>query len=174
MDNYLLLTREKEIEELSTLLGFTQTYFLEKDLVVVKGTLKEIVLQAREAHLQKKLVLFEADTEDKLRFVLEKSPVDIILGAENIFNKDSPHYPKSGIDQILAKIAASQGKGLGFSISKILNAKNRAKLMHRMAFNLRLCQKYKVKVVFGNFSREKWEMRSSKDIEAVRRVLEQL
>ncbi|MFH0701899.1 MAG: hypothetical protein V2A62_05700 [Candidatus Woesearchaeota archaeon] len=91
---------------------------------------------------------------------------------EKIFHKDSPHYPKSGMDQVLAKLAAATGKVLGFSCSELLNAKDKSKLLHRMAFNMGLCKKYNVKIVFGNFSAVKEEMRSAADLEVIKRVLE--
>lgn len=171
MDNYLLLKPIPEIEELSKQLGFTKTLFLERDLMLISGSLAEMINKAKEAKRKKLLAVCEVEDEKKIRLVLEKVPVDIIMGMEKIFRKDSVHFPKSGLDQVLCKIAAEQGKAFGFSFSEILKAKDRPTLLRRVMFNLKLCQKYNVKVVFSNFSLDKWEMRSAKDLEAFQRIL---
>ena len=47
----------------------------------------------------------------------------------------------------------------------------RAKLMNRIRFNLKLCRKYKVKTYFGNFAQQQFEMRSAKDLKSFWLVL---
>jgi len=172
MDNYLFLKEDLEILKLSSILGFEKTFFLEKGFVIVSGTTKEILNKVQDAQRRKILTLYIADDEKRLRFILEKTSVDIVMGMEKIFHKDSVHYPKAGLDQILCKIAAEQGKTFGFSLSEILNSKNPGKLMMRMKFNLSLCRKFGVKVILSNFSKDKWEMRSAKDLDAIKRVIE--
>ena len=98
------------------------------------------------------------------RFALERTPVDIIIGAEMIHPKDSVHYLRSGIDQVLASIAADKGKIIGFSFSEILNARHPQRLLARMKMNIEICNKYTVKTFFGNFSVLREEMRSKKDL----------
>ncbi|MFA6461520.1 MAG: hypothetical protein WCV90_04575 [Candidatus Woesearchaeota archaeon] len=173
MENYLLMKPEAGLEQLSKELGFTNALFLDRDIVLIKGTPREILNISRDAHTKKRITLYEAETEEQLRFVLESTSVDLVMGMEKLFGKDSTHYPKAGMDQVLMKIAASKGKTLCFSFSDLLNSGKRPKLMHRVAFNLRLCKKYKVKVLFSNFSRDKWEIRAEKDLEAVFRILSQ-
>jgi len=170
MENYLLLPPSLELEELSRGLGFNKTLFLDQDILLVKGNFKEILNQCKLAKGKKTIYL--AENEETLRLVVEKSPVDIIMGMEKIYSKDSLHYPKAGLNQVLGKIGAEKGKVFGFSFSEMLNSKNSSRLMHRMSFNLGVCKKYKVKVVFSNFSRSAQEMRSAADLEAVKRVLE--
>lgn len=174
MENYLLLPHTTEAEELSTSLGFTKTLFLGRDLMLVKGNPHEILDGCKEAQRNKLLTVYLAENEERLRFVVEKTTVNIVFGMEKIFHKDSPHYPKSGMDQVLAKLAASTGKRVGFSFSELLNAKDKGRLLRRMAFNLKLCRKYKVKVVAGNFSIHSEEMRSVADLEAIFRTLSQI
>lgn len=173
MDNFLLMKWNPELEELSKLLGFAKTYFLGKDLVLVSGSRKEILQKSRQAKQKKLLAAYEAEVneEDKLRFVLEKTPVDLVLGVERVNLKDNLHFRRSGLDQVLCRIAADRGKIIGFSFSRLLNANNRALVMGRMMFNAKLCRKYKVINLFSNFSVEKMEMRSAKDLEAFWRVL---
>ncbi|MEK6937678.1 MAG: hypothetical protein AABX04_01400 [Nanoarchaeota archaeon] len=172
MENYLLLNHILELEELSKSLGFSKTLFLGQDIMIVKGNPREILNGCKEAQRQKQVTIYFAENEERLRFVLEKTSVNLVLGMEKIFHKDSPHYPKSGMDQILAKLAVATGKTMGFSFSELLNVKDKGKLMHRISFNLGLCKKYKVNFIFGNFSLRPEEMRSAADLEAIRRVLD--
>ena len=169
MENVVLLPRTDELERISVDLGFDETVFL-GDVGVVKGdSQKELLRSAQKS--KAKIVVYKATTEELLRFVLEKVHVDIVYGVENIHPKDSVHYVRGGLDQVLCKIAREKGKKIGFSFSEILNSSNRGKLLARMMLNIRLCKKYGVKMVFSNFSLSKIEMRSKKDLDVFRKLL---
>jgi len=168
MDNIILLKKTKELEDLCISLGFTETLFLEDLTLIEAKTNKD---------LQKKFSKFtivKPVTEELLRFALEKSKVDLIYGMEFIHPKDSVHYVRGGLDQIMCKIAAGKGKIIGFSFSDVLHAKNQPKLLGRMRANLRLCKKYNVNVFFGNFSVKQEEIRSKKDLVAFLRTLKKI
>jgi RNase P/RNase MRP subunit p30 len=167
MNNYLLFAKDDKAYDF----GFEKTIFLD-DIAVVRGeTKKGLLKECSRAKSAGKIVVFRALTEEMLRFALEKSQVDIVLGAEIIHPKDSMHYLRSGYDQVLCKIAKEKGKKIGFSFSDILNSKNRSRLIARMRVNLRLCRKYGVSVVFSNFSKSYGEIRSAKDLAAFGRIL---
>lgn len=164
MQNILLIKRNKGLEELSKELGFSKVLFLD-DFVLVKGNnKKELLKKIKEARKQEKLVLYKAESEELLRFALEKTKVDIVYGMEKINPRDSVHYVRGGLDQITCKIAAAERKTMGFSFSEILNSSNKGKLLARMILNVKLCKKYKVKMLFSNFSLSLEEMRSAKDL----------
>ncbi len=172
MENIILIQKSKELGELSQKLGFTKTLFLDEDFVLVKGKAKkEFLDQIKEAKRKNKLAFYQPETEEMLRFALEHTPIDLIFGMEKINPSDSLHYLRGGLDQILCRIAAEKEKTIGFSFQQILTAKDSGKMIARMKFNLKLCKKYKVKIVFSNFSCSHWEMRSAKDLEAFLRVL---
>ena len=173
MDNVVLLNRSLELEQLSRRLGFQETIFLENIAWIDEKEKKKLGKAIEEARRQKKLIVYRAFDEELLRLVLEKMAVDIVIGVEQIHAEDSVHYLRGGLDQILCKIAADRGVVLGFSFRDILENKHRGKLLGRMRFNARLCKKYGVKTFMGNFSQEKMEMRSKKDLEAWKRLLEQ-
>jgi RNase P/RNase MRP subunit p30 len=172
MDNIMVLPESKELLELSKQLGFTKTLFIERDFVLVSGgTKKELLKKVSSAKGKKKLVFYKPLTEEMLRFALEKTAVDLIFGFEMINPKDSVHYLRGALDQVVCKIAASKEKMIGFSFFDILNSNKRAKLMARMRQNMRLCKKYKVKMVFSNFALTKEEMRSAKDLDVFFKVV---
>lgn len=175
MENILVMEKSKDAEELSKKLGFSQTLFINTDFVVLSGTnKKEILRQSQEAKRKKQLVVYRANTEEMLRFVLEKTPVDMIFGIELIHPEDTFHYVRAGLDQVLCQLAADNDKIMAFSFKEILDSQALPKLLARIASTMRLCEKYKVKIFFGNFSEAMSEMRSAKDLEALARTLEKL
>ncbi|MDP3697986.1 MAG: hypothetical protein Q8R47_00210 [Nanoarchaeota archaeon] len=172
MDDYVFMKKSVEIEKLAAELGFTRVHFLDTDFVVLNGkTQKELLKEIDQARNKKLKTLFKADSEEMLRFALEKNGVDIIYGMENLHPKDSLHFVRGGLDQVLCAIAAEKGKIIGFSFSEILNSQNKGKLLARMIFNIKLCKKYKVPMLFGSFTAFREEMRSAKDLQALGRIL---
>ncbi len=172
MINIILTKPNLAIEQLSTRLGFDKTLFLERDLILLEGDNKKEILQAIDrAHNKKLLVIYSAASEDMLRFIIEKTYVDIIIGMEHIFEKDSLHFIRGGLDQILCTFAKDKHKTFGFSFADIIQSSDRPRLLRRIMFNLYLCKKYKVPILFNNFSTDIQEMRSAKDLAAMERVL---
>lgn len=164
------MKEDKEVEALSAQLGFNHPLFLDKDFVLLHTNSKKEILDA--VHKSKgKSLFYRAVDEETTRFVLEKTPIKLIFGLENLNPKDSLHYVRGGLDQVLCKIAAEKGKIIAFSLADLLKAENRGQMLARMMFNIQLCQKYKVKMYFGTFATGKMELRSTQDLEAVWRVL---
>lgn len=171
MQNIVLLKKTKEIEELCLKLGYDQIIFLEELNLIETDNKKELLKKIKEAKKNKKLILLKPKTEELLRYALEKTEVDLIYGQETINPKDSVHFVRGGLDQITCKIAAQKGKTIAFSFSEILNSNDQGKLLARISFNLKLCQKYRVKVRFSSFAQSKEELRSAQDLESFMRVL---
>lgn len=168
--NLVLMKENEEVASLSSELGFDKTLFLDKDFFLVKEkNKKDFVKKIKEAKRKNLLVLVKAESEELLRFLIERTAVDIIFGMERINPKDSVHFPRGGLDQIICKLAVENSKMLAFSFNDILNAKDnlvQARLMNRMRFNIKLCKKYKVKMFFSSFANNKMEIRSAKDLKA--------
>jgi RNase P/RNase MRP subunit p30 len=167
----LILTREnKEIEKLSNELGFTKTLFLERDFVLIEADSKKELIKGINK-VKGKLTVYKPKTEEMLRFALEKTKINLVYGMEIINPKDSVHFVRGGLDQICCKIAKENDKIIAFSFEEILNARNREKMIARIRFNIKLCKKYKVKMFFSNFSKDKFEMRSEKDLFSLWKLL---
>ena len=172
MINIILTKPNTPAEQLSTKLDFEKTLFLDRDVISLEGDNKKSILQAIDrAHSKKQLVIYNATSEDMLRFIVEKTHVDIVMGMEQICEKDSLHFVRGGLDQILCTFAKKTNKTFGFSFADILNSPNRPRIIRRIMFNLSLCQKYKIPVLFNNFSTDISEMRAAKDLAALERVL---
>lgn len=172
MDNYLLMKKSSDLVDFSKSLGFEKTLFLGEQFILLESKSKrELLKKTVEAKQKGLLTVYRVQDEELLRFALEKTPVDIVLGIENIHAKDSVHYVRGGLDQVLCKIAAEQGKIIGFSFAELLNSANPAAWLRRVKANVRLCQKYQVKLLFSTFATAKMELRSKKDLEAFSRIL---
>ena len=91
------------------------------------------------------------------RKAVENRNNDILLSPENNRLKDHLHYRKSGLNQVLCKLAKKNNVAIGFDFCLILksNSLDRAKFLGRMIQNVKLCRKYKVKMIIGCFSKEK-------------------
>jgi RNase P/RNase MRP subunit p30 len=137
------------------------------DFIVISGNSKKDLL--KKINKAKGNVAVRVSDEEQIRFVLEKTSVLVVLGSELVNLKDSVHFVRGGLDQITCKIAAAKGKTIGFSFNDILNTKNRGVLLARMRLNIKLCKKYGVKIIFGNFSEH--SKRSPQDLTAFWRML---
>ena len=170
--NILLFKKSNDALELCEKLGLADSYFLDEEIILIEERDKKKLLQGINlGKNKKKLVVCRVNDEETLRFALEKTAADMVIGVEGMHEKDSLHYVRSGLDDVLCKIAADRGKIIGFSFSSVLNSSVKGKLLARMMLKVRLCRKYKVKMMLSNFSGCLEEMRSSKDLEAWGRVL---
>ena len=167
----MLLRKTPELFQLCQDLGFTETLFLDDVAVLEENNLEKFRKKALLEKQKGKFVIAKPRNEDMLRFILEKTAVDMVYGLEMIHPSDSVHYVRGSLDQVLCQIAAAKGKMIGFSFSSLLHSSD-GKLLGRMKQNMKLCKKYKVKMILSNFSVSPEELRSKKDLAAFQRVLE--
>ncbi len=125
-----------------------------------------------EIQKEKGKVIIQGGDEKTNRAVVENKKVDILLSPEVNKKKDHLHYRKSGLNQVLCKLARENKVAIGFDFSLLLNSKERSKILGRMMFNYKLCKKYKVKMVFSCFSKDKFELRSEDSMKVFERILE--
>ena len=91
----------------------------------------------------------------------EDKRIDMVVSSERISGKDFIHYRNSGLNQVLCKLAKKNNITLGFNFNDILKGKPN---MGRMMQNVRLCRKYKVRMVLASFASSIYEMRNPKDL----------
>jgi len=120
-----------------------------------------------------KICVFGGD-EKVNRIALESKKVSILLNPELNVKEDHLHYRRSGLNQVLCKLARENNIAIGFDFSLLLRTQGeeRGKLLGRMFFNYKLCKKYKVNMVFSSFARDKFELRSGDTIKVFERILE--
>jgi RNase P/RNase MRP subunit p30 len=139
--------------------------------VLVAGSKKDILSRSQKAKAKGLIVLCPAQGYDNDKFVLEKTPVDIMFDFELLYENDHLHYRRSGLNQVLCKSAAENGKIIAFSLRSLLHSSQPALLLGRMIQNAKFCRKYNVKTVVASFARHVYELRGKNDIEALRRVI---
>lgn len=109
------------------------------------------------------LQIFISDNEDDTRGILESRKADILL-VGNKRRKDFNYQRASGLNHVLCSLAYRNDVAIAFSFSSLLKAMDKPLLLGRMIQNVRLCRKYKVKMVLASFASDKWEMRAYYDL----------
>ena len=115
--------------------------------------------------------IIEGSSEEKNRKAVENKQVDILLAPERAGKKDKFTQRDSGLNHVLCALAKKNDVAIGFSFSDVLNSPHRATVLGRMMQNVRLCRKYKVKMVVASFAHNPWEMRPAHDMVAFAQVL---
>ena len=107
------------------------------------------------------------------RALVENKKVDVLLSPERNDKKDSMFFRNSGLNQVLCKLAVKNNVSIGFDFSSLLNSsgKKRAIILGRMRQNYKFCKKYKVKMVFSTFAKNKYELRSNDLMRSFERIL---
>ncbi len=144
---------------------------IETELIsVIEGSVKEL---RKEIMNKKGLIVVQGGDLDVNRFAVENKKVDILLSPEKNSKKDLMFSRRSGLNQVLCKLAAKNNVAVGFDFSYLLNSsgKQRARILGRMRQNVKFCKKYKVKMVFSSFARNKYELRSDDFLRVFSRVL---
>jgi len=113
---------------------------------------------------KKEIVIMEGNTIN--RDILENKDVDILVNPSLGIKKDSLHYRNSGLNHILCNIAKRNNIQIGFSFNEVLNSNNRGLILGRMMQNVRLCRKFKVKMLIASFARNEHELRSHDTLKA--------
>ena len=113
-----------------------------------------------------KLVFFEC--KENIRKVIESNKDIIVFGFEQDDKKDFIHQRRSGLNHIICNLATKNNVKIGLSFSSLLktNEKKRNLLIGRTNTNIKLCRKYKTKMIIGSFASDPFEMRSYKDLVA--------
>lgn len=94
------------------------------------------------------------------RDILENNAIDILLSPEYGIKKDSLHFRSSGLNKVLCNLAKKNDIAIGFSFSELLNSNDKALLLGRMMQNVRLCRKFRVKMILATFAKNEYELRS--------------
>jgi len=89
----------------------------------------------------------------------------VIYGFEELGRKDYLHQRASGLNHIMCELAKKNNVSIGFSYSSLLNNEiDSPVVIGRMAQNIKLCQKYKVKMIIGSFAENPFDLRAPHDL----------
>ena len=126
-----------------------------------------LIVSERDIKKVKKMcdVVFVKSGENA-RPLIEGNKDIVVFGFEEDNKRDFIHQRRSGLNHIMCKLAFKNNIKLGFNFNYLLNSdiKKRNIIMGRIAANIKLCKKYKVKMVFGSFASNPYEMRNYNDL----------
>ena len=104
------------------------------------------------------------------RLAVSSKKVDILLDPHLGRRMDFMHQRNSGLNQVLCKLAKENNVAIGFGFSNILHSKD-YRGVGRIIQNIKLCRKYKIKMVVGNFAVRKEDFRKLDDVYSMFKVL---
>ena len=113
-----------------------------------------------------KIIVIKGGSDKVNRKAVSTKNVDILLDPHLGNRKDKMHQRDSGLNQVLLKLAKQNNVAIGFSFKSLLNSKTRVKDLGRIIQNIKLCRKYKVKIVIQEF-----EERNKEDVNSLFKVL---
>lgn len=182
IDIVLPKNNEAEFIEVASKLGIKKLYFIydfdefDKDKINKKSEsienknidIKTCLLinqkNLNKSYNQSKLLVVKSSEQD--RHFIESKKIRLIYGFEETPKKDYLHQRASGLNHHICELANKNNVAVGFSYSSLFN-KNlifASAIIGRMIQNIKLCQKYKVKMVTGSFSDKPFDVRAPHDI----------
>ena len=111
-------------------------------------------------------IMRSPEDQTKLRYIIEKLRPNMLFGLEFGAKKDFLHHRASGLNHVLATIAAKKNVAIGFDFSYILKARpwQRSVYLGRMMQNIRFARKFRFKTVIASFAGNPWHMRPEHDL----------
>ena len=103
--------------------------------------------------------------------IIEKFKPNIIFSFEDNNKRDFIHQRASGLNHILCRSAKENDVIIGFSLSSILNAEDKYKVLGKIMQNIMLCRKFEVKTAIASFAQNSFGMRSPHDLASLFRTL---
>ena len=115
-----------------------------------------------------KEIIFTSDSDEFNRKILEKEKINILL-LNQAKRKDRQKQRNSGLNQVLAKLAKEKNIAIGINLDEIIHSKNKAEVLARVKQNIKLANKYKLKMKF--ITQDKKNERNLYDLKALGLVL---
>jgi len=137
------MSRSEEVVNLGRKLGFD---------IIFKNELKLKIIQGKDD-------LFN-------RIAIEKG-VDILLDPHISETKDHLHFRRGGLNHITCELASKKGTIIAFSLSSLKDPM----LVGRVMQDVKLCKKYKTKIALISLSKNKFGLRSYKDLLSLCKIL---
>lgn len=102
---------------------------------------------------------------------VEDKNIRFLYGFEALERKDSFHYKRSGVNQVIAKILKEKEKIFVIDFERILESKDIALQIGRIKQNLILAKKYGFKVMICSFATKPMNLRSELQLSSLLRAL---
>jgi RNase P/RNase MRP subunit p30 len=130
--------------------------------IITTTNLNEARKQADKLRKENKPIILLSQDDEFNRKALEIKGLNLLVINENLFLKDYMKQRNSGLNEVLANICAEKNISIGIQIEEIINkdTKEKARALARLAQNIMLCKKSKVKLVFLGNIKDKLALQS--------------
>mgnify|MGYP001579822355 CR=1 FL=1 len=164
----IIRDKSKELQTFAKQFGFKELFLITEnsndnaDILLIKQAkdYRKEILAARK----KFDVVITLGNFKENRKIVEAVP-DVLLSPHNGSKKDFMNERASGLDHIICKIAAENKVVIGIDFSELLHAEQeREQIIGRIMQNIKLCRKYKVKLLLASFASSQLEMRDAYDL----------
>ena len=113
------------------------------------------------------LILYEANKD----LDVFRQNADVVFGFEKLYEKESIYHPLSGLSVSILRDSKSVVNCVGFSLNDVFQSRFSVSFFHKLRFNIFLCRKFKVNLLFGSFASSPLNLRSPTDISGFVRSL---
>lgn len=151
-DLVLIKTNKIEALDLAKKLGFDNIFFIDKS---------DLLKNAKNLSYNK-LNIVVGGFDELNRSILSNRNVDVLLNPEPN-TPDSIDQVNSGLNQVLCMLAQKNNIKIAFSIDRLSDLN----IVKKIIQNIRLCRKFKVKILFFTLADNKYELRSAYDLIAL-------
>lgn len=102
----------------------------------------------------KEKVIVISKGDDFNRSILENNKVDVLVFREFNLRRDRLKQRDSGLNHVLCRLAKDNNISIGLDLNELTFRINKSdtEYLGRIIQNIRLCNKYKVKIVLSNIS----------------------
>ncbi len=125
----------------------------EKNIERVKNEIKKLIGKGERN------IIVRAQNLEFNRKILEYGRFDVLVGIEQSFDigKDKLKQVDSGLNHVLAKIAAKNGVAIGIDLEFLrgLEGKKKALILEKIIQNIKVCRKAHAKIKLLNYKDEK-------------------
>lgn len=162
----LVKNKSQEMQALSREFGFREILLVSKDSAKTDcfflDNAKDYRKEIQKARKKFDAIIVKGNPKEN-RKIVEASP-DILLSPHSSGKKDFMRERNSGLNQIICKIAAEKKVVVGIDFNEVLQAENRELIIGRIMQNIKLCRKYKVKMLLASFASGLLELRDAQDL----------
>ena len=118
-------------------------------------------------------IIVLGSTDDINRMALEDRRVDLLLCPEETRKKDFMKWRNSGLNHVLCKLANKNNIKIGISFSRLnrMGSEEKSLKIGKIMQNIRLCRKYKVKLILASFAESESDLLSSYEMKSIGFVL---
>ncbi|MEK6812503.1 MAG: RNase P subunit p30 family protein [Nanoarchaeota archaeon] len=139
------------------------------DIVCFPGTPLDLGFQ--HVYVLSAFKAVAAQKEELLKRAVQSRHVDFIYNLEQNPKKDKTNHRASGLNQVYCTFLRDTQIAVAFNLNLLLHAPDRTVILGRMMQNIRLCRKYKVRMILASFATHPYEQRAPQDLLAFGRCI---